>query len=135
MKNVIYAVVIVLCLAGAVLVLLHPWSGGSGDKLDASQMTWVKCMKCGEAYEMSEKQFIKESQAKMKAGGSPMMHSQPLTCTKCGQDGIRQAFKCANCGEISFKNSVPRDYEDRCPKCKHSAIEDSRKANLARQGQ
>lgn len=136
MKNAVYAVVIAVCILGAVLVFMHRKSGGGGiDKLDSSKMIWVKCVKCNQSYEMSEKEYYKEQKDKVQANPTPMPVALPLTCQKCGQDGIRLAFKCANCGEVSFMNSVPNDFPDRCPKCKHSATEDNRKANLARRGQ
>jgi phage FluMu protein Com len=60
----------------------------------------------------------------------------PLTCQKCGQDAVRKAFKCEKCGEVFFVNSVQGDLEDRCPKCKYSAIEAKREAaKKARPGQ
>jgi DNA-directed RNA polymerase subunit RPC12/RpoP len=132
MKNAVYAGVIAVCILGAVLVFLHR---GSGSDKTPDQQILVKCMKCNQSYEMSQKQFYKEMEEKARASKSPMMRTMPLTCQKCGQDGIRKAFKCGNCGEVFFANSVPNDFDDRCPKCKHSATEDNRNANKARQGQ
>jgi hypothetical protein len=97
MKNTIYAVVIGVCILGAIVVFVsrRGRSGGGIDSIDAAQMIWVKCAKCGQSYEMSEKQYFKELE------------------------------------EIA--NSVPGDFEDRCPKCKHSATEAKRKARLGQQ--
>jgi DNA-directed RNA polymerase subunit M/transcription elongation factor TFIIS len=132
MKNTIYAVVIVACIVVAATVFVTTRSKKSGgvESLSDTQQVWVKCMKCGQSYQMSMKQYYKELEEKMKANPSPMPIAHPLTCQKCGQDAVRKAFKCPNCGEVSFEGSVPGDFPDRCPKCKHSATEDSRKANL-----
>ena len=133
MKNTVYAVVIVICIVGAVVVFISRRGGNKGmNQLSDTEMTWVKCMKCNQSYEMGLKQFYKESQEKLQTrSGQPI--ALPLTCQKCGQDGIRKAFKCAKCGEVSFENSVPNDFPDRCPKCKNSATEASRKARLGQQ--
>jgi predicted Zn-ribbon and HTH transcriptional regulator len=130
MKNTIYAVVIAVCILGAVLVFLHRRSASSTgiDSIPDTKMLWVKCAKCGQGYEMGEKQYYKEVDEKARANTSGMPITMPLTCQKCGQDAVRKAFKCAKCGEVFFAYSVPADFEDRCPKCKHSAIEDGRNA-------
>ncbi|MBN2132787.1 MAG: hypothetical protein JW741_25020, partial [Sedimentisphaerales bacterium] len=126
--------VIGVCIVVALVVFLKTRGGGSGiDSLDDSEMTWVKCLKCGASYEMGLKQYYNEVKAKSAANPSPIPVTLPLTCQKCGQDAVVKAFKCEKCGEVSKLNSVPADFEDRCPKCKHSAIEASRKARLNQQ--
>jgi len=104
-----------------------------GSTINASpetERTWVKCAKCGQSYQMPLRQYYQELEDWAKAHPSPIPIAAPLKCKLCGQDGIRKAFKCANCGEISFMNSVPNDFSDRCPKCRHSATEAKRKARL-----
>jgi hypothetical protein len=135
MKNTIYAVVIAVCILGAIVVFVsrRGKSGGGIDSIADSQMTWVKCAKCGQSYEMSEKQFYKEQEEQARAHPSPIPMAMPLKCQKCGQEAVRKAFKCEKCGEVSFLNSVPNDFDDRCPKCKHSATEAKRKARLGQQ--
>jgi len=134
MKNTIYAVVIAVCIVGAVVVFVSRRGGKSGaDKIADSEMTWVKCMKCSQSYEMGLRQFYKETEEKAKANPSPIPVAMPIKCQKCGQDGIRRAFKCEKCGEVSFLNSVPNDFDDRCPKCKNSATEAKRKARMSQQ--
>jgi len=134
MKNTIYAVVIAVCIIGAVVVFVSRRGGNKGmDQLSDTEMTWVKCMKCNQSYEMGLKQYYREVEDKARANPSPVPVAMPLKCQKCGQDGIRRAFKCEKCGEISFLNSVPNDFEDRCPKCKNSATEAKRKARLNQQ--
>ncbi len=135
MKNTIYAVVIGVCIVGAIVVFVTRRNkGGAGiDGIADSKMIWVKCVKCNQGYEMGEKQFYREQEEKARANPSPIPVAMPLKCQKCGQDAIRKAFKCEKCGEVSFENSVPADFADRCPKCKHSATEASRKARLGQQ--
>jgi hypothetical protein len=130
MKNTVYAVVIAVCILGAVLVFVHRRSARSGgiNNISDTEKVWVKCAKCGQSYEMGLKQYYKEVEDKAKANPSPMPMTMPLTCEKCGQDAVRKAFKCEKCGEVFFANSVPNDFEDRCPKCKNSAIETARNA-------
>lgn len=135
MKNLIYAGVIGVCIVVAALVFIKTRGGSTPGVNDLSdtEMTWVKCLKCGQGYEMPLKQYYKEVQEKSAANPSPMPVTLPLTCQKCGKDGIVRAYKCEKCGEIFRAGSVPADFEDRCPKCKHSATEAKREANKARQ--
>jgi len=135
MKNTIYAIVIAVCILGAVVVFVsrRGRSGAGIDSIADTQMTWVKCMKCNQGYEMGEKQYYRELEEKAKANPQPIPVAMPLKCQKCGQDAVRKAFKCEKCGEVFFANSVPADFEDRCPKCKNSATEAKRKARLGQQ--
>jgi hypothetical protein len=136
MKNTIYAVVIAICIIGAVVVFMNKRKSNTGvEQLADSEMTWVKCAKCNQSYEMSLKQYFKEQEERARANPSPMPVALPLKCQKCSQDAVRKAFKCENtaCGTVFFANSVPADFEDRCPKCKHSATEAKRKARLGQQ--
>jgi predicted Zn-ribbon and HTH transcriptional regulator len=137
MKNVIYAVVIAACILVAVLVFVKTRSGGSAgiDSISDAQTVWMKCRSCNSAYEMNYKEYNKQIQEKITASPTAMMFTPPLTCEKCGKNSALKAVKCANpkCGEVFIESSIPNDYPDRCPKCKHSAVEDSRKAR--QQGQ
>jgi DNA-directed RNA polymerase subunit RPC12/RpoP len=131
MKNTVYAIVIGVCIVGAAVVFISRRGGSSGaNQIADTEMTWVKCAKCGQSYEMGLRQYYQELEEKTRANPSPMPVALPLTCQKCGQDGVRKAYKCENCGEVFFANSVPNDFEDRCPKCKHSATDAKRKARL-----
>jgi predicted Zn-ribbon and HTH transcriptional regulator len=81
---------------------------------------------------MGKKQFYEELEAKIKAHPTAVMMTPPLTCQKCGKDGIMKAEKCEKCGVVFFENSVPNDFSDRCPECKYSkteAIREERKKN------
>jgi phage FluMu protein Com len=130
MKNTIYGAVIAACLVVAVVVFVttHGKHGRGLDGLSDAELIWVKCAKCGQSYQMGLKQYYKELEEKARANPTPMPIPHPLTCQKCGKDGVRKAFKCEKCGEVSFEGSVPMDYSDRCPKCKHSNTEANRDA-------
>jgi phage FluMu protein Com len=131
MKNLVYGGIITVCIVVAVIVFVKTKSGGSGGVNSIpDEQIWVKCLKCGQSYQMSQRDYYKQQEEKSRENPMPMPVARPLTCQKCGKDGIMKAFKCEKCGEVSFENSVPNDFADRCPKCKHSATEAKRKARL-----
>jgi predicted Zn-ribbon and HTH transcriptional regulator len=137
MKNVVYGIIIVACIGLAVVVFKLTRSGNTGgmDSVTNAKQVWIKCRSCGQAYQMGEKDYYEALSEKSKASATAMMFTPPLTCEKCGKNAASLAEKCPNCGEIFFPGSVPGDMPDRCPKCKHSAIEDSRKARLSQRQQ
>jgi len=135
MKNTIYAIIIAACLLVAVLVFVKTRSGGSGgvDSISDTEQVWMKCRACNGSFQMSRKQYYKDINEKVTASATAMMFTPPLTCQKCQKNSAFLAEKCPNCNEVFFPGSVPNDYPDRCPKCKHSAVEDSRKAHQGQQ--
>ena len=129
--------VILVCLGVAGAVTYFRSSGGSGtiDDIPEGKMTWVICMnpQCKAEYQMSEKEYYKEIQERTTGSGMALV-TPALICEKCGKASVYKAFKCTNpeCGIVFRANSVPNDFADRCPKCKHSeteAIREARKAN------
>jgi Zn finger protein HypA/HybF involved in hydrogenase expression len=133
MKNLIYAVVIAACILVAVLVFVKTRSGGSAagvDSISDTEQVWMKCRSCNNTFEMSRKQYYKDIQEKAQASATAMMFTPPLTCPKCSKNSAFLAEKCPNCNEIFISGSIPNDFPDRCPKCKHSKTEDIRKARL-----
>ncbi|MBN2180927.1 MAG: hypothetical protein JW715_03360 [Sedimentisphaerales bacterium] len=131
-KNTVYIIIIVVgFLTFGVVAYSYIFSSGGGGISD-SKMTWVKCSNpsCNSAHEMKLKEYEKQVRERMRP---PAITTPALTCNECGKDTVLQAVKCENpeCGEVFIKGSVRGDLEDRCPKCKHSATEDSRKARLA----
>jgi hypothetical protein len=128
MKNVIYAAIIGVCVVVAGIVFVATRSGDSSPGLTDETQIWVKCARCGATYQMGEKSYYDELHEKATANPTAMMITPPLTCEKCGKDGIRKAVKCESCGEVFFEGAVPNDFSDRCPKCKHSATEAKREA-------
>lgn len=130
-KNTIYIIVIVICFLAAAVVaykfILSP--GGSG--ISDSEMTWVKCNNpaCKAEYEMSLNSYMAEVKKRM----NPMMPQTPaIKCKECGKDSVYKAIKCPYCGTVFIEGiSGANDFQDRCPNCKKSAIEESRKERLA----
>ncbi|HNS21288.1 MAG TPA: hypothetical protein PKH24_12365 [Sedimentisphaerales bacterium] len=133
MKNLVYAGIIVVCILLAVVVFIKT-RGGGGNEIPDTQMQLVKCLKCGQSYELPLKQYLEDCREKSLSNPSPTMPVF-LTCRECGKDGIVKAIKCEKCGEIFRAGSVPNDIEDRCPKCKYSATEAKREANKAKMRQ
>lgn len=132
MKNAIYAAVIAVCIIVAVLVFVKTQRGGQGglDTIPEDEMVWVKCRKCNQFYEMGKRAYHEAVRTKAAQSTTAMMMTPPLTCEKCGKDGIFLAEKCEKCGNVFFQNSVPADFADRCPDCKFSKTEAVRQERL-----
>ncbi len=127
MKNTVYAIIIVVCLATAGGIIFTTRSASQNVGIPSSQQTWVKCLNCGDAHQMALKNYWKQLGAKMSAKKGML-----LTCTKCGKDAVVEAFKCPKCGEISRKGSMgATGYDDRCPKCNFSQLEAEAEAKAA----
>jgi len=132
MKNAAYTLVIVVSAIAAVLIFLitRPASTGGIETIAEGEQIWVKCTQCGATYQMGKKDYFEQLQEKVTASPRMTLVTPKLTCRECGQDGILRAVKCENCGEVFFRNSVPADFADRCPKCGYSKTEAKRKARL-----
>ena len=136
-KKPIMIGIIVVCLALAGLITYMRYSKSSGGIADipSEEMVWVKCSNkaCNAEYQMGKRDYYKFVQEHINPLSST---APPLVCQKCGQESIYLAEKCGNpqCGIVFFVGSVPGDFPDRCPKCKQSATEESRKKRLSGQG-
>jgi len=136
MKNVVYIVVIVLCLAAAAWIAYkYIFSGGGSggiEDISDTEMTWVKCNnpKCKAGYEMGLKAYYKEVRDRLEPVG---MTTPALTCEKCGEASVYQGVKCANpdCGIVFIRGIVPGDFADRCPDCGQSETQEIRKRRMA----
>lgn len=83
---------------------------------------WVKCRdpNCAAEYLV----LMKEYHTYVQEHTDPTsLVPPPLVCTHCGLKSIYRAFKCAKCDLVSFTDSVPDDFADRCPNCGYSQIE------------
>jgi phage FluMu protein Com len=131
MKNVIYAVVIALCLVLAAVVFLWTGGGDSGgiSSIDADETQWVICLKCDASYEMNKREFYTQQQENMVMGPTPV--TMPLACNECGEQGIVKAVKCPECGNVFQEGSVRNALSDTCPKCKYSQMQADRDAARA----
>jgi len=131
-KKPIMIGVIAVCLIVAALVTFARRGGSSGiEGLSDEKLIWVKCNNpnCKAEYQMSEKEYFKGQQERI----NPLSRNTPaLTCEKCGKDSLYRAEKCENpaCGAVFFRNSVPNDFPDRCPKCGQSKTEEIRKKRM-----
>lgn len=119
---------IVACLVVAVVVT-YMNSGTSSDigSMKRGQLTWVKCNNpdCKAEYQMDKKDYFEYLQENATGMSTPA-----LVCKECGEESVYQAVKCEKCGLIFTSGSVPNDFSDRCPECKYSKIEDSRKQDI-----
>jgi len=88
---------------------------------------WVKCNSpdCAAAYRISEQDYYQQIEERVKA--NPMALVTPaLTCKRCGKESVYRAVKCEKCGHMFFYGN-PNDFNDRCPKCGYSKMENERK--------
>ena len=136
MKNTIYVVVIVLCLLVAIGIVIKTQSRGPTgvDSIKRGEMLLVMCNNpaCKATYEIDKKDYYTEIHDKMKT--NPVMAGTPaLLCKQCNEESVFRAVKCENCGHIFFYGN-PADFDDRCPECKFSKIEDDRRKRREAQG-
>jgi len=135
MKKTIMLGVIVVCLvvAGAITIKARRRRGHDLSPFE-KEMTWVKCRneECGAEYQMNLKEYFEFIEENI----DPRTLAAPaLTCKKCGEPSVYRAEKCANCGLVFERGSIPRDFADRCPKCGYSQTEVNRKKKAeARRG-
>ena len=136
-KNTVYIIIIVVgFLAAGVIAYKYIFSSGSAGISD-DKMTWVMCNNpaCKSEYEMGLKTYFEEVQKRT----NPLMMTQTpgIMCEKCSKESVYRAEKCQNpeCGITFLSGIVQGDLPDRCPKCKQSATEESRKKRLAEREQ
>jgi len=133
-KNTIYIIIIVVCFLAAAVVAYKFIFSSDGMGISDDKMTWVKCNNpaCKAEYEMGEKTYYEEVKKRI----NPLMMAQTpgIKCQKCGKESVYKALKCQNpaCGIVFIEGiSGANDLPDRCPACKQSATEESRKKTLA----
>ena len=89
---------------------------------DRHDVLWVKCRDptCAAEYRVP----LDEYYTYVEEHADPTrLVAPPLVCVHCGRKTIFRAFKCAKCDVVSFTNSVPDDFADRCPNCSYSQVE------------
>jgi len=125
-KNALIGVIIgSLVLAAGITYMTRSPKGGI-PKHFAQEMTWVKCRnpKCGAEYQISKKEYFEY----VEEHHDPRIpHAPSLICQQCGQQSVYRAVKCERCGLVFEMGSVPGDYQDRCPKCSYSKLENEKK--------
>jgi len=134
-KNAVYIIIILVCFIGAgVVAYKYIFSGGSGGLAGISdeEMVWVKCNNpsCKAEYQMGKRKYYEELNKRR----NPLAQTaSAVPCDKCGKESCYEAIKCSypECGIVFFTGIVRSDLPDRCPECKQSATEESRKARLS----
>jgi hypothetical protein len=120
-KKILMTVIIMACIALAVIITIATQSGGSGiDSVDKSAMIWLKCRnpKCENTWQMNKREYYEYAEKHRKG-----MQVPPIPCPKCGEDTGYWAEKCEKCGNIFERGSVPNEIVDKCPKCGFSKLE------------
>jgi predicted RNA-binding Zn-ribbon protein involved in translation (DUF1610 family) len=96
------------------------------EDIPSSDMVWVKCLdpNCGAEYQMRKRDYFQY----LVNHQDPMSIMAPaIVCNKCGKETVYRAEKCAKCGLVFRRSSIPHDFADRCPECGYSSTEDMRK--------
>ena len=128
-KKPLMVVIIVACLALAIFITYKTQFKEEGIPEElAKEPMWVKCRnpECEGEYEVNKGyyyEYIEENRVSMAV--------PPLVCEQCGEGSVYKAIKCSNseCGIIFEAWSAGMgDYEDRCPKCGISGLEEEAKA-------
>jgi DNA-directed RNA polymerase subunit RPC12/RpoP len=124
-KKKITLAIAIVCILGAAFVtfrnVFKPDNSGI-DGLKPGVMFLMKCNNpdCGHKYEIDRKEFYEHAQKFPMAGQIP-----PMACPKCNKASAFHVYRCAKCGNEFFAVSS-KDYEDRCPKCSFSQMEQDR---------
>lgn len=127
-KPVMIGVIIVcFAVAGAITYMTRSREPYENPEDFENIMIWVKCRnpQCEAEYEISMKEQADfREQYQLDNPGMPV--AAAMICKQCKKESVYRAAKC-KCGlifEIGLKSG---DYEDRCPKCGYSQIEEDRK--------
>jgi phage FluMu protein Com len=137
-KKPIMVGIIVGCVvvAGAITYFTRSGRGRGGipDEF-ADRYTWMSCRNpdCGNSWEMNLKEYW-EMVEKFRIENPGVLENPAATCPKCNEPSGYESVKCEKCELVFEKGSVPRDFEDRCPKCKFSKIEQQRAEKAASRG-
>jgi hypothetical protein len=126
-KNIILGV-ICACLVFAGIITFATRLDSSGGINALKGMTWAKCSdeNCGHEYQIDLKeyyQYVQENRV------SPIA-VPPLLCPKCQELAVYKAVKCNNCGLVFFEGIISGDFDDRCPECDYSKLEEKRREAL-----
>jgi ribosomal protein L40E len=114
----------------AVIITVAAHSGdsvGGIDSIAQSTMVWIKCRdpKCENTWQMDRRNYFDYIEKNRVGRTVPS-----LVCPKCKKETGYRAEKCKKCGFIFKKEGSDIEevlFENRCPKCGYSAIEEMRK--------
>lgn len=126
-KKILAVVIAIVCLASAGIVTWVTKEKTSGvSSIPRSEQIWVKCINpdCQAEYQMGKRDYFERA---MKERSPDEIGLPLLPCEKCGKKSLCRAVKCEKCGYVFARGSVDNDFEDRCPKCRYSKVEEGRK--------
>jgi hypothetical protein len=126
-KKVVMVVIVVACFALAGFIVYKNKSSGGAGGIPAGSMIWIKCNNpaCGHEFQTDERGYLKFVKEKMLPA---LMTVPPMTCPKCSQESAYRAIKCEKCGKVFFPNTVQGKFDDICPGCGLSKLEERRKS-------
>ena len=130
-KKVKITLIIVCLVIAAVLIFAQMGSDEVQIPEFEGELVWILCRNpdCQNSYTMPKKayfEYLKEYDNPQSLG------APPLVCEKCSKESGYRAEKCDKCDEVFEPGSIFQihgdvdDYPDRCPKCKHSKLEEKR---------
>lgn len=129
-KNLMIGIIVVCLVVGGYLVYANLTGGGGGglDSIPSDEKVWVKCSNkdCQAEFEMNKREYLETVEEIVRQ--NPMASFTPVKCEKCGNDTALEAVKCPYCETVFISRRNSNDFADRCPNCKKSATEESRKA-------
>ena len=141
-KQSVMVAIIVVCLILAIIITIktRPDTSTGIPKEFAGQMMWLKCTdaNCGAEYQTDKKsyyEYMEENRGTVEPNRLPMadltlLPIHAMACKECEEKSVYKAIECSNeeCGVI-FKawSAGMGDYEDRCPECGISQMEEEAK--------
>ncbi|HUT28380.1 MAG TPA: hypothetical protein VMX13_01205 [Sedimentisphaerales bacterium] len=131
-KKPIMIGVIIACFAVAAGITLMTRSGGGSSGIPkeyATEQIWMKCRneQCNNEWEMNKLEYYEFLEQSRAENPGLVGETPAVTCPKCSEPSGYEAVKCAKCGFIFEKGTVPKTFEDKCPKCGYSSIQEGRK--------
>lgn len=119
-KNVKLVITIVaLAAAGGIFLATRP-STETGIEQFSGQTVLFECGKCKETKQIDKAEYlfaVREQRADYQG-------DRPL-CGKCGTV-MTEMIKCPKCGKMFKRGLKKENYDDRCPDCGFSQLEDLR---------
>ncbi|AQQ70996.1 hypothetical protein SMSP2_01360 [Limihaloglobus sulfuriphilus] len=125
-KKWVMTVIIIGCFAVSGVIYYHNNKTIDVFSSMEGKTMWMLCCnsKCRASFEIPQKdyfEFQKENSNPASLGAAPMI------CEKCKEKSAFAAEKCPECGNVFLPNSITGDFADRCPECKYSQTQESRK--------
>ncbi len=115
-----------VCFAAALVIILVIYNPFKHRTPLYSRPIYMLCTNCNHPFVMTHGEYYKVLQSKGAIGaGGPITPPPPLECPSCHKNAAFAAQKCDKCGTVFFANpDAYGDYQDRCPKCRYSKMEE-----------